>query len=480
MGLSEIYQKGKEDTLGVYWYDRLIGVLRHRGNGIVWEGQTPQYFRIFNVADETEEPAVIKNLQPEGWLSDVLDYRDQWGYLREGLCFLSNLRIVAPENKESFLARAPRDVLKGRIRDFVRVDGVFTGTYWGPSGQGIMPEMARSVAAFWEDKAMPRLSGAQMKLPMCLHEDGRLVPALGAGNAFTHLLKLPGGGILGSVAAVEWLCLRVSEKAGVKTARHALVEMPDGLPPATLVERFDIPRNEDDTGKILMQDFCSLAKIPSHEKDKGSIEQCARLLKDVSINWERDRKAFFDRVVLSYALRDGDMHRKNLSVLKRIKGCDPDTLRVELSPAYDMVSTVVYKNADQMILPLNGKKEGLNRKTWVSFGGFLGMDPKEAEDRAMGLIQGVAQAAVGVLNELPPEITAHPECVRALQRATTEMVDLARRNGLSTPEWDGVYEEKAAKPSKEDARQGKRHRIRVAQGMEYEDTNPFAALALSP
>ncbi|MCB9978819.1 MAG: HipA domain-containing protein [Rhodospirillales bacterium] len=478
MSLTEIYKKEAGDTLGVYWYDRPIGLLHRRDGEIFWEGQSPQYFRIFGVQDGAEEPAVIRNLQPEGWLSGVLHYKDQWEYLKEGLCFLSNLRIVAPENKDSFLALAPRDVLKGRIRDFVRPDGVFSGSYQGPSGHGLAPEMARSVAAFWNDKTMPRLSGAQMKLPVCLHGDGRLVPALGTGNSFTHILKLPGGERLESVAALEWLCLRVSEKAGVKTARHALVEMPDGLPPATLVERFDIPRNEVDARKILMQDFCSLAKIPSHEKDKGSVEQCARLLKGESINWEHDRVAFFDRVVLSYALRDGDMHRKNLSILKKIEGCDPDTLNVEFAPAYDMVSTAVYKNGDQMILPLNGKKEGLNRKTWEYFGRTLGMDPKEAADRALSLIERVASSAVEVCRDLPPEIRTHPGCVYDLQRATTEMVDLARKNGLNTPEWEGVYEEKAAKPSKEDAHREKRHKIRIKRGLEYKDTNPFSLMEM--
>ncbi len=263
MALRKIFNGRQQDTLGVYWYDRLIGSLVHEGDEIVWAGQSPQYFKIFGVADETQEPCVIRNLEPEGWLSNVLDYRSQWPYLEEGLCFLSNIRIVAPQHKEAFLALAPKDVLKGRIENFRREDGVFSGVYEGPSGHGLISEMAKSIAAFWQDKAMPRLSGAQMKLPVCLHEDGRLVPSVGAENSFTHLLKLPGGGDkLGALGALEWLSLQVAEKTGVETTKHALVALPNGLPPALVVERFDIPETSDDSRKILMQDFCSLATIP--------------------------------------------------------------------------------------------------------------------------------------------------------------------------------------------------------------------------
>lgn len=473
MALREIFNKRQDDTLGVYWYDCLIGALAHEGENIVWAGQSPQYFRIFGVQDETQEPAVVRNLEPEGWLSDVLHFRHQWPYLEEGLCFLSNIRIVAPQNKERFLELAPRDVLLGHLENFTRPDGVFTGDYQGPCCHGLSAEMAKSVAAYWENKEMPRLSGTQMKLPMCLHEDGRLVPPLGAENTFTHLLKLPGGGEkLGAIGALEWMSLQVAEKVGVNTTKHALVPLPGGLPPALLVERFDIPENETDSRKILMQDFCSLANVPSHDKNKGSIENCAKILREVSTEWEKDRLAFFDRVVLSYALQDGDMHRKNLSVLKVIEGCDPSSLKVSFAPAYDIVNTVVFQENDQMALTLNGKRERLDRKTWEYLGRTLGMDPKEAGDRALRLIGDVARTAVEVCRNLPTEITAHESCVRMLQRATTETVDLARRNGLETPDWEGVYDHKE-KPTQEQAKFRKRADIRVKMGLEYRDDNPF-------
>ncbi|HRC27183.1 MAG TPA: HipA domain-containing protein, partial [Alphaproteobacteria bacterium] len=459
-----------------YWYDRLIGSLVHEGDEIIWAGQSPQYFKIFDVADETQEPAVIKNLEPEGWLSNVLDYRSQWPYLEEGLCFLSNIRIVAPQHKEAFLALAPKDVLKGRIENFCREDGVFSGTYEGPSGNGVMLEMAKSVAAFWQDKTMPRLSGAQMKLPMCLHQDGRLVPALGEGDSFTHLLKLPGSDKLGSLGALEWLSLRVAEKVGIETSKHALVSLPDGLPPTLMVERFDIPETPDDSRKILMQDFCSLAKIPSHQKNEGSVESCAKLLKGISTDWVKDRESLFDRVVLSYALRDGDMHRKNLSVLKTIEGCDPQTLTVRLSPAYDIVNTIVFQEKDEMALTLNGKRERLDRKTWEYLGKTLGMESKDAGDRAMRLIGDVAAKAVEIARSLPPEIAVHPSCVHMIERAVTETVDLAKRNGLQTPPWDSVYDQKE-KPTREQAKYAKRQAIRVKMGLEYREDNPFSALA---
>jgi serine/threonine-protein kinase HipA len=475
MALRKIFNGRQQDTLGVYWYDRLIGSLVHEGDEIVWAGQSPQYFNIFGVVDETQEPAVVKNLEPEGWLSNVLDYHSQWPYLEEGLCFLSNLRIVAPQHKEAFLALAPKDVLKGRIENFCREDGVFSGTYEGPSGHGLISEMAKSIAAFWQDKTMPRLSGAQMKLPVCLHEDGRLVPALGEGDSFTHLLKLPGSDKLGSLGALEWLSLRVAEKVGIETSKHALVPLPGGLPSALMVERFDIPEDGEDTRKILMQDFCSLDNLPSRAKNEGSIEKCARILKNVSTDWEKDRQSLFDRAVLSYALRDGDMHRKNLSVLKIIEGCDPNTLSVRFAPTYDIVNTVVFERKDQMALTLGGKRDRFTTKTWEDLGRTFGMNPAEAGVRANRLIEDIAKACVEVCKDLPPEITTHENCVYMLQRAVTETVDLAKRSGLQTPEWDGVYDSRE-QVIRENAKAKKREISRIQMASEcpeYKDNDSF-------
>lgn len=482
MTLTKTFQEpaNGQDQLGVYWYDTQIGILTKDGKDTTWISSSPQYFRIFDVQDASQEPAVIKNLQPEGWLFDVLNFRDQWTYLKEGLCFLSNLRIVDPQHEKIFLESAPKDVLEGRLSSFSREDAIFSGNYQGPSRRKLEVEVeSKPLATLWNDRAMPRLSGAQMKLPMCLHKDGSLLPALGAEHSFTHLLKLPREGVLQSLGAVEWLCLEISERVGIKTAAHALIPLPDGLPPALLVERFDIPSSEEDTQKILMQDFCSLAHISPHEKDSGSIEQCAKLLRNSSTDWEKDREAFFDRVVLSYAVGDGDMHRKNLSVLKKMENGNPEELTIEFSPVYDVVSTVVYKNGDQMALPLNGKRHNIDHKTWAYFGKNLGMNPQEASVRALTLIANIANEAVNICNNLPPEILAHPACVHDLQRATTEMVDLAKRNGQAVPEWNSVYEPKKEKLDLDEARATQRKKARTGLGIGELPERSFDAPYLS-
>lgn len=300
--LAKVFGEAGQSALGVYWYGLRIGTLTRERQDVQWRGHVPELSPLFDVDNCYEEPAVIKNMQPEGWLSGVLRHNvDQWTYLEEGLVFLSNLRVV-PDREGEFLSLAPCDTLKGRLQDFSAKNGVFSGQYLGPSQEGIHQSMSQSVAAFWNDRAMPRLSGAQMKLPMCLHEDGRLVPARGGGDSFTHILKLPGGGSteklptegnLRSIGALEWFCLRVSEKVGISTAGHTLIPLPHGLPPAVLVERFDIPSDEADSRRVLMQDLCSLAKIPAYEKDSGSIEKCASLVKKVSTDWEQDKLALF-------------------------------------------------------------------------------------------------------------------------------------------------------------------------------------------
>lgn len=466
--MRDFFQE-QRNTLGVYWYDELLGTLEKDGKNTLWKGGTKKHFDMLGVADETEMPAFLKNMRPEGWLFDVLDYRDQWTYLREGLRFLSNLKMVAPEDRASFPKGLPIDALQGRLDNFMRPDGVFSGTYCGPPQEGLMGRTEEAVAAFWDERDMPRLSGVQMKLPMHLDENGRIYPSTETDKSFTHILKLPNGGILCALGALEWFCLEIAERSGLDTTKHALVELPQGLPPAVLVERFDIPQTSDEKEKILMMDFCSLQKRPPHEKDVGSVEDCIKTLKDVSTQWEQDRLRLFDRIVLSYALRDGDMHKKNLSVLKRLAGDDYESISVKLSPIYDVLCTAVFSEKDRMALPLNGKKEGLNRKTWEHLGRCFGMDPQKSGDRALALMGNIAQTAVALCNDLPPEIEKHDFCTYTLKRTTTEIVDLAKKNGLDVPEWTALYDPKKEKPDKIRAVFNKRGKVRNALGLDYEE-----------
>ena len=53
----------------------------------------------------------------------------------------------------------------------------------------------------------------------------------------------------------------VRPRGGFEVPSTALVEMPDGLPPALLVERFDIRRGPQDRRLLALEDFCSILNL---------------------------------------------------------------------------------------------------------------------------------------------------------------------------------------------------------------------------
>ena len=67
---------------------------------------------------------------------------------------------------------------------------------------------------------------------------------------------------------------------------------------------------------------------------------------------------------MNYLLKNGDAHLKNFGVLYT----SPYTSDVRLSPAYDVVSTVVYIPSDQPALTLFGKKVWFSKKDLIDFG----------------------------------------------------------------------------------------------------------------
>lgn len=70
---------------------------------------------------------------------------------------------------------------------------------------------------------------------------------------------------------VEWFCLELGRVVGFEVPAAALVDMPDSMSPALVVERFDIRRNADDHRMLAMEDFCSILELPTSAKYDGTI-----------------------------------------------------------------------------------------------------------------------------------------------------------------------------------------------------------------
>jgi serine/threonine-protein kinase HipA len=340
----------------IAWHGMPLGHLTHDGFEWRWKAlkrsQSPPLIR------ETTPgrlPPFIESLLPEGWLAQILRQRDERDILRSGKRYMSNIAIVRDREE---LATLPTDVLQGGLAAF-SANGRFTGQYQGPRRDEIEETFEQNLARLYAKAQTPRLSGVQIKAPMCLTVEGALMPA--TEQPFTHILKPAGTAGFETLPTVEWLCLELGRSAGFKVPAAALIEMPDGMPPALVVERFDIRRNADDRRMLAMEDFCSILELPTSAKYDGTIERMARGLRPLSTGPMADIETLFRRALFAWFIADGDMHLKNLALLKIAEPGSKQFASVRFAPLYDAVTTRVFPglDGDRMALKLNGKDDRL-------------------------------------------------------------------------------------------------------------------------
>jgi serine/threonine-protein kinase HipA len=358
-------------VLSVAWHGLPIGTLAHDGFEWRWsliDAGAPMPPVIRQTMPGRLPPFVV-SLLPEGWLESVLHERDERAMLRSGRRYMSNITIA--ENKQE-LATLPLDVLATRLADHMAA-GVFTGTYAGPGRSTMEQDFERNLAAIYARADTPRLSGVQIKAPMTLDPGGGLSPS--TGTPFTHILKPAGTSGFEALPLVEWIGLALAKEAGFAVPTSALVTMPDGMPPALLVERFDIRAGADDHGLLAMEDLCSVLDLSPDAKYDGTIERVARALRGLSTSPDEDLLILMKRVVFAWLIADGDMHLKNMAVLKVAEPGNPAFRSVRLAPVYDTLTTRVFPRLehDRMALKLNGKDERLKRADFLAASAIAGL-----------------------------------------------------------------------------------------------------------
>src|ERR1700674_869223 len=320
----------------VAWHGTPIGQLRHDGFEWRWEpieGVGPPLIR---QTTPGKLPPFIMSLLPEGWLETVLNDKDERAMLRSGKRYMSNITIVEHQNE---LAALPPDVLLTRLEKYTK-DGAFTGRYAGPRREEIEVSFEHNLAQIYERPDTPRLSGVQIKAPMYLAVDGIL--SASTGRPFTHILKPAGTSGYDALPIIEWLAMALGRAVGFAAPVTALVAMPDGMPPALIVERFDIRESLDDRRMLALEDLCSVLDLPTTAKYDGTIERVARAVRPLSTAPEEDLLIIFKRALFAWLIADGDMHLKNMALIKIAEAGDQHFRSIRMAPLYDAVTTRIF------------------------------------------------------------------------------------------------------------------------------------------
>lgn len=206
----------------------------------------------------------------------------------------------------------------------------------------------------WEYKFS--LAGIQMKFSM-KEKDGRY--NLTTGDSLGDwIIKTPSTRHK-NVPLNEFTAMTLASLAGVDVPEIKLVELDklDNLPPINLPDEksaFAIKRFDRDADRrIHMEDFAQvLVKYPHEKYNSANYEQIGKILYNFSGNGLADTQQFARRLLVNILLANGDAHLKNWSLLYS------DQVTPRLSPAYDIVTTMVYvENERQHALNLGKTKE---------------------------------------------------------------------------------------------------------------------------
>jgi serine/threonine-protein kinase HipA len=136
----------------------------------------------------------------------------------------------------------------------------------------------------------------------------------------------------------EHLTMQIASQIfNIKTAHNALIYFKDGTP-AYITKRFDV---KGDGTKYVQEDFAQITNRTKEThgesyKYDGSYLEIGELIKKYVPASMIAIETFFKIIVFNYIFSNGDAHLKNFSLIRNDFG------EMELSPSYDLMSTIIH------------------------------------------------------------------------------------------------------------------------------------------
>ena len=338
-----------------------------RTESYVWDDQLP--------------PVLQMNL-PEGYLLRVL--QEQFGP-HVGASPIALLSVIGRNMVGRLQVAAPGAELSEPAKP-VEVAALLKGD----NSEAAFAALVREHATSGVSGVVPKFLDAQIKAssPLPLHKKGSLVTR-------SHIIK-GASSQLPFVALNEHLCMQVARRV-MPTARTEVSE--DGQ--ALVVYRFDVDgHGQPHWG---MEDFCSLLGLRPAAKYDTTWERIAKAVRDHVPGTQRldTYRQLATTLLLTYALRNADCHAKNLALLYTSRA------DVQLSPAYDMLTTSVYAGFQHSPpgIGFMGKKTWAPGKNLQKFiASTFGIQPKEQQRT----VEAISDAVADVGPQVREAMRQHP------------------------------------------------------------------------
>jgi serine/threonine-protein kinase HipA len=168
----------------------------------------------------------------------------------------------------------------------------------------------------------------------------------------------------------EAFFMELARACGLDVAKTRLVHDRDGVT-GLLVERFDRQREGRRWRGVHQEDACQLLNKYPAEKYRLNSGDLARALAGCA-SPAVECARLTELIAFSYVIGNGDLHGKNVSV----SAAGP----LQLSPAYDLLSTRPYKDL-KLALKFEGRDDDLKRSHFIEFGKRFGVPATAVERR---------------------------------------------------------------------------------------------------
>ena len=236
-----------------------------------------------------------------------------------------------------------------------------------------------------ENKGHLSLSGAQEKYSAVI--DRGVFRLTGANEQGTYILKpkLTGFENRDFSPANENLTMQIASQIyGIQTAENALCFTRNGEQ-VYVTKRYDVG---NDGRKIHQEDLASLAGISRNTHGENfkynalDYVDLAGLIRRYLPAWRIELVRFFDLMLFNFVFANGDAHIKNFSVIQTSQG------DYRLSPAYDLINTLLHIPSGEIFALRKGLFKGWNREMGVSGADFMEFG------RRIGIDAGIARTEI--------------------------------------------------------------------------------------
>jgi serine/threonine-protein kinase HipA len=331
-------------------------------------------------------PTWFSHLLPEGRLRDAV----------------ASAAHVNPEREFFLLARIGSDDLPGAVR--VRPSAVADG-----GDERAAKEFEGPVGDDAENSPLLKfsLAGVQLKFSVRLQGARLTIPA--TGQAGDWIVKLPDERPdYQGVPEAEFAALELARAAGIAVPEAFLADVKEiaGLPDwattrggrALAVRRFD--RTPGD-GRVHVEQLAQILDIPTGlpraKYVRANFETIASVVS--ALCGPGSVGEVIDRLVLNALVGNGDAHLKNWAI------CYPDGPQAVLSPAFDIVPTVLYLTDDDLGLKLNGSRSfhDVTTRSFDRLARRAGWTEQDARVRVREAVERVAGAWDVLTDHLPAD-----------------------------------------------------------------------------